>query len=75
MAGASQDVYLKFLKTWQQFSKALYIFFFQMPILPELLIASDDYAVFDAIYNGKFNENFTEEDLDAYKFTFSRPGG
>lgn len=44
-----------------------------MPILPELSLAADDFAAFNAMRNGEFNENFTEEDLEAYKYIFSRP--
>lgn len=57
-----------------QFKKSWYIFYFQMPRLPEFTISLNDFAVFKAIGSGKKSETFTEDDLEAYKYTFSRPG-
>ncbi|KAJ6639987.1 Epoxide hydrolase 4 [Pseudolycoriella hygida] len=57
-----------------QFKKSWYIFYFQMPRLPEFTISLNDFAVFKAIGSGKFSDTFTEEDLEAYKYTFSKPG-
>jgi len=57
-----------------QFKKSTYVFFFQMPRLPEFTITLHDFAMIKAIGNGKISENFTEEDLEAYKYTFSKTG-
>jgi len=57
-----------------QFKKSWYIFYFQMPRLPEFTISLNDFVVFKAIGSGRISETFTEEDLEAYKYTFSRPG-
>lgn len=57
-----------------QFRKSWYIFYFQMPRLPEFTISLNDYVALKAIGSGKITERFTENDLEAYKYTFSRPG-
>lgn len=54
---------------FDQFKKSWYIFYFQMPRLPEFTISLDDFAIFKAI-----GSSITEDDLEAYKYTFSRPG-
>lgn len=55
-----------FRKTMDQFKRSWYVLFFQMPMLPELMIAADDFGSF-ALY-------FSPEDLEAYKHVYSRPG-
>lgn len=57
-----------------QFAKSWYIFFFQMPILPEIAVASNDFRLFNEMYDSKFTKYFTEDDLEAYKYTFSQKG-
>lgn len=59
----------------EQFFKSWYVFFFQMPLLPELALAVDDFKLFKRTMCGEeYNNNITEEDIDAYKYTFSKPG-
>lgn len=60
--------------TWEQFRMSWYIFYFQMPMLPEFTVSLRDYDMMRVIGNHKFSKNFTEEDLEAYKYTFSKPG-
>jgi len=58
----------------EQFIKSWYIFYFQMPRLPEFTISLNDFVALKAIGSGKTSDAFTENDLEAYKYTFSRPG-
>lgn len=58
----------------EQYAKSWYIAFFQAPILPEYSMTINDYEKLKAIGGNNFNENFTENDLQAYKYTFSQPG-
>lgn len=59
---------------FDQFRKSWYIFYFQMPRLPEFMISLNDFVIFKVIGSGKISKTFAEEDLEAYKYTFSRPG-
>lgn len=48
-----------------------------MPILPELVLTADDFAMFDMMHRAMVknqSNSFTDEDLEAYKYTFSQPG-
>lgn len=60
--------------TLDQFKRSWYFFVFRMPCLPERLLQIDDYAVLKEMWDGKFNQNFTKEDLEAFKYAISRPG-
>lgn len=57
-----------------QFWKSWYIFFFQMPCLPEFEASRDDFRVFRQMNDEKFSEYFSREDLEAYKYTFGKRG-
>ncbi|XP_037027686.1 epoxide hydrolase 4-like [Bradysia coprophila] len=59
---------------WDQFKKSWYIFYFQMPRLPEFTISLNDFAVFKAVGSKQKSDTYTDEDMEAYKYTFSRPG-
>lgn len=75
MGAPSRQAMQRLLETSSdQFFKSWYVCLFKMPYLPEKYISSGDYAMFNMFTNGEFNENFTEEDLEAYKYTFSKPG-
>lgn len=52
------------------------MFFFQLPYLPELYISSYDFIGFaKMLKQGKGNSSkVTSEDIEAYKYTFGRPG-
>lgn len=56
----------------KQFLASWYMFFFQLPCLPEFVLERGDYK---AISRGfaKTN-NFTEEDVEAYKYALSQSG-
>lgn len=52
-----------------------YIFFFQLPYLPELYLRIKDLAQINKCYTSTKNPSpYTEEDVEAYKFTFGKPG-
>uniref|UniRef100_A0A0K0CUG0 AB hydrolase-1 domain-containing protein n=1 Tax=Angiostrongylus cantonensis TaxID=6313 RepID=A0A0K0CUG0_ANGCA len=61
---------------WSQFCR--YVFMFQTPVVPELFVRSRDFHMFDVMIRGKkagikHSENFTDEDLEAWKHVFSQP--
>ena len=64
------------LKTPQQLLKSWYIFFFQIPWLPELLIQSGDYQfISDAFTKIAVNPSvFTSKDLETYKDAAAKRG-
>lgn len=57
-----------------QFSKSWYVFFFLMHYLPEKWFAKNDFELFGMLNDFKFDENFTQDDLEAYKYMFGRTG-
>jgi pimeloyl-ACP methyl ester carboxylesterase len=65
--------------TWRQWLKSWYIFMFQVPWLPEFIIGLNDYRNFNAIFRGqkagvKNKASFPPDVVEAYKYTFSKPG-
>lgn len=56
------------------------MFFFQFPCLPEIYLRSNDFKFFDQIFTdpksgGCRNPNaFSREDLEAWKYTYSKSG-
>lgn len=64
------------LRTPQQLLRSAYIFFFQLPVLPELLIQSSDYQAIESTFKGMAvdKNSFTEKDIEAYKNAASRRG-
>uniref|UniRef100_A0AC35UC76 AB hydrolase-1 domain-containing protein n=1 Tax=Rhabditophanes sp. KR3021 TaxID=114890 RepID=A0AC35UC76_9BILA len=63
----------------QQFLRAWYIFFFQFPIVPELSMMVNDMKLLETMFRGKKGgiinrENFTDEDMAVYKYTFGQKG-
>jgi len=50
-----------------QFLKSWYIFLFQLPYFPEMNIFNDDLGIFRRIYG----KSSSEEEIEAYKYTFS----
>lgn len=68
-------VFKKLLRSeMDQFKKSMYIFFYQMPIVPELLMTSSDLAIFEKLFNYQCNDEMTHEYLEAYKYVYSKPG-
>ncbi len=64
------------LRTPQQMLKSWYIAFFQIPILPELLIQLDDYRLIEQVFRGMaINQSaFTDADIEEYKNAFAKRG-
>lgn len=62
------------LRTPQQLLKSWYIAFFQLPILPELLIQFDDFRLLEQAFRGMAIDQsaFTDEDIEAYKNAFAK---
>ncbi|KAL3084611.1 hypothetical protein niasHS_009127 [Heterodera schachtii] len=61
-----------------QLLKSWYIFFFQCPWIPEIFLWARDYGFLETCFLGKpmglvHRENFTSEDLEAWKHVFSKP--
>ncbi|MBE9052695.1 alpha/beta hydrolase [Nostocales cyanobacterium LEGE 11386] len=64
------------LRTYQQLLRSWYIFLFQLPLLPELLLESSDYQAIERIIQGTaVNKSaFTPADIDAYKDAAAKRG-
>ncbi|WP_066377629.1 MULTISPECIES: alpha/beta fold hydrolase [unclassified Anabaena] len=64
------------LSTPQQLLRSWYIFFFQLPWLPELSLQSSDYQAIENILSGTaINKSaFTPADIDAYKDAAAKRG-
>jgi pimeloyl-ACP methyl ester carboxylesterase len=64
------------LFTPQQLLRSWYIFFFQLPLLPELVLGWDDYrAIATALEGMAINKTaFSAEDLEAYKTAAAKRG-
>ncbi|CAG0880367.1 unnamed protein product [Cyprideis torosa] len=62
--------------SWVQFRKSWYIFFFQMPYLPEWAWRLNDFEWLRTCFTNPKTKApvISEEDLNAYKNTFSKPG-
>ncbi|NJO71924.1 MAG: alpha/beta hydrolase, partial [Oscillatoriales cyanobacterium RM1_1_9] len=60
----------------EQLQKSWYIFFFQLPILPELFLQADDYRAIAAAFIDMAidKSTFSSEDLEAYKDAAARRG-
>ena len=48
--------------------------FFQMPVIPELLLWAFDFSSMDDMMKLLKNTKTTEEDVEAYKYNFSHKG-
>ena len=68
--------FIEGIKTWSQLQKSWYIFFFQLPLLPELIFQANDYqAIASAFMDMEIDKSaFTTEDLSAYKTAVAKPG-
>ena len=67
----------KQFKGFNQLLKSWYMFLFQSPYLPEILLSLKDYEWLITLFRGekegiKNRQNFTDEDAEAWKYTFSK---
>lgn len=62
-------------QTFKQFLASWYMFFFQIPALPEMLLKAKDYALLEnALKNSTADRGvFTDEDIQEYKTGWSEP--
>lgn len=56
----------------KQFRASWYVFFFQLPYLPEFVLEMDDFKAFEEAFRKV--KNFTEEDIEAYKYALCQSG-
>ena len=70
------DVMMRFLREdLGQIRKSWYIFFFQIPWLPEALLRSGDYnGIAQSLLHSGLPDTFTAEDLVSYKEAWKQPG-
>uniref|UniRef100_A0AC34G8S5 AB hydrolase-1 domain-containing protein n=1 Tax=Panagrolaimus sp. ES5 TaxID=591445 RepID=A0AC34G8S5_9BILA len=66
------------MTTLSQFRRSWYMFFFVCPYLPEISLRSFDMKALVSMFRGKktgliHRENFTDEDVEAWKYIFSMP--
>lgn len=73
-APSRREYYKLALNVMDQFKRSWYFFVFKMPYLAEQLLTAGDYAIFHEMWNRKFTDNFTEDDLEAYKYVYSKHG-
>ncbi len=64
------------LKTWRQLLRSWYIFFFQLPLLPELWLKSNNYELIGRLFSDMAVDKsaFSTEDIQAYKDAAAQPG-
>lgn len=64
------------LLTPQQLLRSSYIFFFQLPWIPEAVIQANDFGLLEQSFRGMaVNKSaFTDADITAYKTALARPG-
>lgn len=71
--------YLEVVKSnRKQFISSLYVFFFQLPYLPELSFKVNDFDLFRKLFRRNKPRELSpisDEDIEAFKYTFSKPGG
>ncbi len=65
---------LEGFRTLKQLRKSWYMFFFQIPKLPEYLIARDDFSFAKRSLRSDSKEAFSDEDLERYAEAWSQPG-
>lgn len=60
----------------QQLFRSSYIFFFQLPFLPELQLQLNNYQALETAFKGMAVDKtaFTQADIDAYKDAAAKPG-
>lgn len=64
------------LRTPQQLMRSWYVFFFQIPVLPELLLQASDYQAISTALTAMANDKstFSPEDIEAYKNAAAKRG-
>jgi pimeloyl-ACP methyl ester carboxylesterase len=65
---------LEGFRTLKQLRKSWYMFFFQIPKLPEYLIARDNFSFAKRSLRSDSKDAFSDEDLERYVEAWSQPG-
>jgi pimeloyl-ACP methyl ester carboxylesterase len=65
---------LEGFRTLKQLRKSWYMFFFQIPRLPEYLIGRDDFSFAKRSLRADSKKAFSDEDLERYVEAWSQPG-
>lgn len=68
--------YQREMRTWRQLRKSWYVYFFQVPAVPELLLGAGDFEWIDRMLRHQpvHAEAFGPEDVRRYKKALARPG-
>lgn len=68
--------YRRELHSWKQLLKSWYVFFFQVPALPEQLLGAGDFDLVGRLLRRQpvHREAFTAKDVQRYKHALARPG-
>jgi epoxide hydrolase 4 len=61
-------------RTLRQLRKSWYMFFFQIPALPEWLLGRDDFSFMKRALRADSKAAFTDEDLECYVQAWAQPG-
>lgn len=64
------------LRTWQQLARSWYVFFFQLPLFPELLLKANLYKAMEQAFRGMAIDKsaFSDADIEAYTKALAKPG-
>ncbi|XP_071452586.1 epoxide hydrolase 4-like [Hetaerina americana] len=62
------------MKNKKQLFLSWYMFFYQLPFLPEIWARFQDMKIFEVLTMGSESNAITAEDIEAYKYTFGKPG-
>lgn len=64
------------LKTWKQLKKSWYIFFFQIPRLPEMRLGKNEAAAIGRLFRETSvnRDRFTREETEPYRIAAAKPG-
>ena len=64
------------LKTWKQLKKSWYIFFFQLPRLPEMRLGKNEAAAIGRLFRETSvnRDRFTREETEPYRIAAAKPG-
>jgi pimeloyl-ACP methyl ester carboxylesterase len=61
-------------RTWRQLRKSWYMFFFQLPVIPERLLAANDFAAAKRALRAESPDAFSDADIERYVEAWSQPG-
>ncbi len=61
-------------RTWRQLRKSWYMFFFQLPVIPERLLAANDFAAAKRALRAESPGAFSDADIERYVEAWSQPG-